>query len=435
MDSFEKNIKRKLEDFQPTPPDAIWPAIESQLGNSSGSNISAWKIAAAIATLIVTSLSVVLLKPASENSETLATNFSNAIETPVALENVLSENEVYANITSVIQEDNHKPISEHISEVQLQRLFTAGSMEPIMPMGIDPIENINLSKRILASVFGFDDLEKERVAETKYQVALSSSPITGNSALALSMFFAPQQSYRYQSQSAFIPFESIESQMQSFSFGVNLHYKINSRFEVLSGLAYSRMGQRVHDIAVYSHPSQTSLFTYNGEPTSRHPQRMSTSMGGILFTDQGYYYADASSQRVLTLKGTYDDQNVKLLTKSGNGLIQQLNYLEIPVSVRYKFFERGFSLMVKSGISAHMLRSANVFIEGDNQNPVGRTMDIYKFNWAASAGLVMQFPLNNQLNLLLEPTSTMFIQPIGMNTHGKTYPYNHSVLIGLSYGF
>jgi hypothetical protein len=252
----------------------------------------------------------------------------------------------------------------------------------------------------------------------------------------LAAYFAPQQTYRFQSNNVSNPMHSLESEILSFTSGMMIKYRLGKRLEIQSGLGFNRIGQSVNDIASFSHPSNMPLYSNDGATIGAHPQSMSTSMGGIIFNDQSLYFADIGSSRIITLKGSYNDSNVNLLNKSGTGLIQHFEYLELPLSLRYKLLDKQLDVSAKAGIAANYLLSSKVYLQGTQfSSPIGESVGISKFNFAAMGGLVFSYPLTSQMDINIEPTASMFIRPIGQvkNLSNETYPYAWSVLMGISY--
>ena len=160
-------------------------------------------------------------------------------------------------------------------------------------------------------------------------------------------------------------------------------------------------------------------------------------MGAILFTDQSFYYADLSSGRVFTLKGSFDESNLEVLRKTGLGLVQHFYFLQIPLMARFQFFEhRLFSLSAKAGLSANIFKSGRVLLDDPhNQDVIGNIVVVSNYNLAGSFGVILGVPVANRINLLIEPTFTMFINSLGENANisGNTHPYSNAVHVGLSY--
>lgn len=444
MNRFEENIRRKMLDFEAEPPQDLWESIEQKLDERKKIVpfiLTVRRLAAAAAVLlIIASASLFLPRLFTE------------LDQPMAMDTIIPETpqNVQPNVAGIPLPSEPLPVAV-ASQVQLESTppahsaFIASATSdsdlrghrsfPVLltslhasvptPSSLPPL---SVRQQPLYHQGGREDNQIQLIAQS------------GNrpSPYSLAAWFAPQQSYRWQNSSMTAPLESLEGQIMSFSTGIRVGYKINNRWELQTGLSFNRLGQRVNAIASFSHPSLVPLYSNDGLNIGAHPQSMSTSMGGIVFTDQSHYFADISSTRIITMKGSYDAGVVNLLNKSGTGLIQHFEYLEIPFSAKYKFFDHIFSIHAKAGLTAAYLLSGNVYLQGKPQtNPVGKSVGISTFNAAASGGLVLSYPLTPRMNINLEPTASMFIRPIGQIRHlsKETYPYSWSMFMGVSYNF
>lgn len=453
MNRFEENIKRKMLDFEAEPPQDLWDSIEQKLDNKGSKKaVFVWRNVAAAAAilLIIASGSLMLTNiiiPGSETITAETTAPSSEINQP-ASERPAGANSPDLKMKSGAMEgeNNYAPIGESNplrllskqdqQEIQSQpTILTASlpvaikSLSGKLQQSFSPENQISLTQSLPLN--NFYDLASRTDSDIEIDYK-NDAP----SRFTLAAYFAPQQTYRYQSNNVSNPMQSLESEILSFTSGMMVKYRLSKRLEIQSGLGYNRIGQNVHDIASFSHPSNMPLYSNDGATIGAHPQSMSTSMGGIIFNDQSLYFADISSSRIITTKGSYDESNVNLLNKSGTGLIQHFEYLELPLSLRYKFLDKQFDISAKAGVAASYLLSSKVYLQGKQFNsPIGESVGVSSFNFSAMGGLVFSYPLTNQMDINIEPTASMFIRPIGQvkNLSSETYPYSWSVLMGISY--
>lgn len=467
MNQFEKDIQKKFIDFEAEPPQDTWASIESRL-DKKDTYIILWRrrlAAAAAVLLLLASASLLLLKPIQQDQLAEETTFSSADNESLPSEEITTPAPPVvtppgkSTITLPYGEDS-KHISPKSSDASGKAILlaqspsenpesVASSTETLQesdfakwitmkPMQLEKTSLLAEAKNLPLAKTTYDThtIAAHQQSDYSSRNRLTLSDETALSSFTLASYFAPQQAYRYQNSNTPNPMQSLESEIMTFATGINVNYKINNRWELQSGLGFNRLGQRVNDIASFSHPSMMPLYTSNGVLISEHPQSMSTSMGGIVFTDQSLYFADISSTRIITLKGSYDESVVNLLNKTGTGLIQHLEYLELPVSARYKFIDRGLAIYAKAGVSAAYLLTGNVYLQGKAQTtPIGKIVGVSTFNFSGTGGLAFSYPVSNRINLNLEPTASIFLKPIGQirNLTRETYPYTWSVLMGVSY--
>ena len=449
MERFEKNIQEKLQDFQVHPPEEIWGVIENRLVHKQGKKFIWLRIAAAILLLIVSITSLVLFLPFGLKDEPIAEiyvpedEFSPVDFKPLTTEPgavIISETDMMETLAAITDKTLTAETRRTDSDVLIDYSGISG-LSALNSKGYDnqlAFQNdfiqtyVGSSLRVEKSL-GALELDKTSPELLAFDVITPGSRQRG---FALAAYLAPQQSFRYQTNTAPFPYEALESEIFSFAAGVKFHYNINSRWEVESGVGYNLIGQMVNGIAAFSHPSMIPLYSSKGELISSHPQSMSTSMGGINFNDQSFYFADISSSRIFALKGSYDESNVNLLNKTASGLIQHFGYIEVPLVFRYKIIDRLFSISVKSGIAANFLYTNNVYLQGSAYTrSIGESTGVSPLSWSGTGGLSFGYPISNRINIALEPTFSMFLTPMGQfrSLTRETYPYNYSLFMGVRY--
>ncbi|MBW6479785.1 MAG: hypothetical protein K0B37_10175 [Bacteroidales bacterium] len=447
MERFEKNIQEKLRDFQVQPPEEIWGAIENRLVQNQGKKFLWLRIAAAILLLVISITSLVLYLPSGRIAEPVAEIYVPENEQvpadsePLTAEpgaDILAEKDKTETLAATTRETY--PAETLITDIDvLSDYYSIPDLLAMMPKGY---ENQLASQSAPDHGYAGFSLRIEESPDVTYEIATEflamdlKAPDSRQRGFALAAYLAPQQSFRYQRNTAPFPYEALESEIYSFAAGLKFHYNINSRWEVESGIGYNLIGQAVNGIAAFSHPSMIPLYSSKGELISSHPQSMSTSMGGINFKDQSFYFADISSSRIFALKGSYDESNVNLLNKTASGLIQHFGYIEVPIVFSYKIIDRMFSMSVKSGIAANFLYTNNVYLQGSAYTrSIGESAGISPLSWSGTGGLSFSYPVSDRVNVALEPTFTMFLTPMGQfrTLTRETYPYNYSLFMGIKY--
>ncbi len=454
MNQFESDIRKKLSGFEAEPPQDMWSKIESRLDNKP----TLWVVyrrrvmAAAAVLLIVLSGSLLLITGIGTDPVQLTQESTAPSDQPVPdATPPTSIPGPYDQPHEITIEAGSSITDQHSSTLLAQEV------KPEATIAAEPSEKVMFvsENRILASIPGLSatvDQQVNRHSIATWQPVFEQSiaTITEESSLTLasvaetnipgafsfSAYFAPQQAYRYHLGNMINPVQGLESEILTFSSGILAAYKINNRWQIESGIGYNRLGQQVNDIASFSHPSMMPLYTSNGTPISEHPQSMSTSMGGIVFTDQSFYFADVSSARIITLKGSYDESIVNLLNKTGMGLVQYFEYLEIPVNARYKILDRGLTVHTTTGIALNYLLTGDVYLAGKTQaTPIGKSVGINTLNFSGSAGIAFSYPVADRVRVSLEPRARVFLNSMGpvRNLTRETYPYTFSVFMGLSY--
>jgi len=456
MDRFEKEIRKKLSDFEVHPPLEVWDAIEFRLPTNSHPSVfyRFRMVAAGVAVLLISALSYFGSAPLFENDPRITSieaTESRTISNPSSL-NIPSETITQTESSAVFPEG----LTGNKVNLPVEMITYAGTLQPEKSTLSTPqvLEitglRASLSEIIKTPELCFgpkDKVTSGQIADYKNNyhspqiLASSISTVSGSGNspnFFLSAFLAPQQSYRIQTGGLAPPLHPLESELITFNGGVLFGMDLHERMDIQTGVVFNMIGQRVHDIAFFNHPSLMPLYSQGGYLVNNHPQSMSTSMGGIVFTDQSFYFADVSSTRMITLKGSYDESDVTTLNRGGTGLFQQLKYLEAPVIFRYKFINRAVDLYAKTGITTSYLLSGDAYLQGAYQTaPIGKIVGVSRINFSSQLGIGVSYPVTEKLEFNIEPTASIFLRPIGhiRSLTKETYPYSWSVMFSFSYKF
>lgn len=468
MDKLEKDIKKRFDNFEASPPAELWSSIESRLDAKDAVRTGYKRrritaIAAAVLLFLISTAGLLLnqfglrIVPVAQQTSTSSSQDQENNDVfrtpPLSTESIEPatnnrDNELKADVKSSDLTEQQNPLlareekgyETEDSPINTQIIFSdiaASSTMPALYAETGSLLSLHPGlEEVSIKLSAKNKNGKENYDVRQIDVHLANNHHDTPSSYSLSTYFAPQQAYRYQNRNASHPMQALESEIMTFAAGLQVNYRINNRWEIQSGLGFNRIGQRIKDIAAFSHPSKMALYSTDGAPITEHPQSMNTSMGGVVFTDQRLYFADISSSRIITLKGSYDESIVNLLNKTGTGLIQHFEYLEMPVNVRYKLWQQGFEISAKAGLSANYLLSGKVFLPEQTQGtPIGKVVGVNTLNLSGMAGLVFSYPVLSKVSMSLEPTASMFLTPMGnvRNLTRETHPYSWSVMMGLSY--
>jgi hypothetical protein len=217
----------------------------------------------------------------------------------------------------------------------------------------------------------------------------------------------------------------------SYSGGLSFSYTISKRITVQSGLYYSSVGQEVTNINSY-----VGFHNY-ADAKGGSEFGIQTSNGVIISTNNDIFFSDNISSRVIT-KYTIDlfDPVKADLTYLNNSLIQNFNYVEVPVLFKFKAIDRKMDLNFIGGISYNMLvgNSSFAYVNGVKYS-IGKTDGLSPVNFSSSLGLGFEYNLSGKISLNLEPTVRYYLTPIGGMIGSSIHPYSFGIFSGLTYKF
>jgi len=227
-----------------------------------------------------------------------------------------------------------------------------------------------------------------------------------------------------------------ETGIMSFSGGVNVIYSLKKRLSIQTGVQFSKGGQRVNDIIFYQ-DVQTGRLLSSGIFQGNIPYPIETSIGKINSGDYVHYIADFELANGKLYTGSLSTrpefENYEALNTF---LTQNLEFLEIPVLVRYKLIDRKLGMNVISGLGASFLVDNSVYMNYmGEQLPMGQIEDVRLLNFTGTLGLGLEYSVNRKLSLNLEPTLKYFLNSLNTESKVSTHPYFFGVYSGVSVAF
>ncbi len=449
---FDRKVRKKFKGFSPEPPVGLWQKIDEGLNNKPVKRLFPLylRIAVSAAVLVFGGLSVwYMLGDRSQEpvltdlfvlpQSTVATVSYQATATPDLLKE--REENLFAkvhNAESTQKQEKDRTLQEEESLLRSQR-------RSMLSFSSFDSHSLSIkSKTISLPESGEEPLSggfSEILAE---EILLASAIDQPAGDFSLSLHFAPQYNYRYLSpQGEFgfmnIPFQNLEEEINTYSFGVSGYFNISRRLAVQTGLHYLNIGQYVSDIMSFGHIHKQAIYELDTNRPFSHPQTIMTSQGTIRLSDASLYFADSQSFRVMTNKQALGFDDPKFLRQREKGLTQHFGYLEIPLVFRYMVFENLVGIHLKGGITGNYLVKNEVFLGRDTQQqPIGETHGLRNVNFSALGGFVMSLPISGKMTLNLEPTAQIFLHPVSRDERfldGKAFPYNFSLYSGISYRF
>jgi hypothetical protein len=449
-------LKEKLGNYQVDPPEGVWHAISDQLNNGRkrrGMYIIILATAASIALAI--SLGIYFFGP------DLPREYSGVEEPPV-MEEGLSEQSSPERIT---KEGKDTELSE--SSQVLAHSETAGAQEErsegLVPDPMDAAVHAEASEAVdLASEAESGDVDPvtEDAAVTEdfavsedQQADLQSDPEPDTtleliedlypdlepekkkkSSWMVGAAVSPLYSYR-NAEAAAIPSDQAESGLLSYSTGVHVRYRRNSRFAIETGIYYNRTGIAIGapEIRIFSQRLDNVVFGMGSE--SADINTVNNSVGNIVAYSGDIYL---NGYKINNESGIDALQSVVLsdVQVAEYGIQQHLDFLELPFNLRYSVIDRAFELQVVGGVSTNFLVGNSVTMEGPSgREEIGYLTNVNTVNYSGNAGLGMIYHMGRKMSLFLEPRFRYFINSVNDETLPATRPYSLGFYTGLSYTF
>ncbi|SFU27464.1 hypothetical protein SAMN05216480_101176 [Pustulibacterium marinum] len=202
----------------------------------------------------------------------------------------------------------------------------------------------------------------------------------------------------------------------NLSYGVNVGLEVSKKLSVRSGINKVQYGYATNGI----------YFTNNAlSATDISSINYSNSGDAILFSNTG------SSTNTLVAE---IESNASVAKQEGS-LIQNINYIEVPLELKYNLFDKKFGLNIVGGFSTLLLSDNEILLKTGNDliTSVGEANNINSLNFSTNLGLGINYNFSESLLLNLEP---MFKYQLNTFSNNNGFnPYSLGIYTGFSFRF
>lgn len=224
-----------------------------------------------------------------------------------------------------------------------------------------------------------------------------------------------------------------EQGLLSAAGGLHISMDLGKRWAVETGLAYARMGQEVETPVSHSRRYAVSYEgTQDMQTTSYRSLSLANSLGDIHRNkDLPELQKNAP---VYAEKQTLMVGMAQEVQTSSASLQQHLDYLEIPLTLRYVLVDRPTSLSLSAGLSSNWLVNNKAWLEEDGQRQqIGETEGIAAMTISTHAGMALSLPLGGPFSLRVEPRFSYFLNEINEKHAIGFKPWSFGIYSGIQY--
>jgi hypothetical protein len=282
-----------------------------------------------------------------------------------------------------------------------------------------------------------NEIPAETTMDELYALNIPLEDESPDSKWGIGTQFSPLYSYRSleideKSLMSSSYYNKVESGMIAYSGGINVNYVPTRRISLQSGVYYSKYGLSVDNAYYYENiiPDETASVPktkfYSVNNSSGEIDVMTNNSIGYVTN-----YADRGAQNNSFGSVT------ELSDQVNNGeIIQNFEYIEVPLIVRYKVIDRKIGFNFLGGLSTNLLVGSNTYYNEDgNKEKIGKTTDIKPFNYSSILGAGICYTISKRFNINLEPTFRYYLNSINESSDIKSHPYSMGIFTGLSYYF
>ncbi len=274
----------------------------------------------------------------------------------------------------------------------------------------------------------------QQIMEQNQQAILAANSGKGESRWLVGAQVSPAYSVNRSSHSAQYASNMLNSSRSPVDLGggILVEYKRGKRWSLQSGVYYSGLaqnsGNKSRSRNDYAFSDVSSNYFSTPVKITDSKMLMNSSVGVIELNR-------VPSGMVL---GTNMEENslVSAAMVSNVDLVQNFDYVEIPLYLRYTLIDARFDVEMLGGFSSNLLVGNQVFSEnGSGRSLIGKTKDMEPVSYSGTFGLGLKYNLSKHLFLNVEPRIKYYLNSLNSNSSVSYKPYTIGVFTGISYEF
>ncbi|GLB52850.1 hypothetical protein NBRC110019_18900 [Neptunitalea chrysea] len=206
----------------------------------------------------------------------------------------------------------------------------------------------------------------------------------------------------------------------NMSYGINVGMQVDKRFKIRSGVS------KVN----YGYATENVYFTNTSQ---------SQAISSINYSESGATIAMATNTDDLTSTNVSDGlidvtESNASVEKYKGALIQNMDYIEIPVELEYQLIDAKFGVNLIGGLSTLILSNNEILLESDGLiTAIGKSNNINTLNLSTNIGLGINYTFTNRLSFNVEPMFKYQLNTFADDNGFK--PYTLGLYTGFSFRF
>jgi hypothetical protein len=229
-------------------------------------------------------------------------------------------------------------------------------------------------------------------------------------------------------------FDDAESPLLAYSGGITVAYRVFDRLSIQTGVFYAQMGQSINSVTpvanMYVTLSSNNSYTKNFVRTSSGSVTVPSNIKSDVNTTYAPYF-NAESQSV-----SNNTVVANVSSPAKYRLVERIDYLEIPLMLRYKIIDRKLNFYVLGGMSTNVLINNNVFVDNGSELVKGGSILMARpVNYSSTLGLGLGYQITGNMLIGLEPSFKYYLQSYTTSSQISSNPYSFGLFTGIIYRF
>jgi len=217
--------------------------------------------------------------------------------------------------------------------------------------------------------------------------------------------------------------------------GISVEYKKGKRWSLQSGVYYSGLGQSSGNSS--NSGGKDLQYAVNGSNYFNTVVNLDASSNRMSLNSNAGVIELKKVPSGMVLGTSLEDKTLaSSVIVSPTNFIQNFEYIEIPLYLRYTLIDARFDVVMLGGFSSNVLVGNQIFVEDNSgKSLVGKTKDMEALNYSGTLGMGFKYGLSKRIFLNVEPRMKYYLNSLNSNSSVTYKPYTFGVFTGLSYEF
>jgi hypothetical protein len=219
--------------------------------------------------------------------------------------------------------------------------------------------------------------------------------------------------------------------------GISVEYKSGKRWSVQSGVYYAGLGQTSGNSSSNSSNGNDLMYANVGSANFNTPVNFDAQSSKMSMNSTAGVIEFSSIPSGIVLGTNIEDKTMaSAVVVSDAQFIQNFQYIEIPLYLRYTVLDSRFDVELLGGLSSNVLVGNQTYMESSSgKSLVGKTRDMQLMNYSGTLGVGLKYGVSKRIFLNLEPRIKYYLNSLNNNADVSYKPYTIGVYTGISYQF
>lgn len=227
-----------------------------------------------------------------------------------------------------------------------------------------------------------------------------------------------------------------ETARLTYAGGVQVSYSASERVTVESGLFYTRMGVNIGDYSSFKNGWYSDRIESSAGGAFENIVSISNSMGTIVSDHNDLYLSNSSGTEATTDYHMLFPEQMMVDNAVVENFSQSLEYLEIPVNMKFLLVDRSLQVQLIGGVSTNVMVSNSISANSVNGTvEIGNLQNLRGMSYSGNAGIGFAYDLYENFSLSIEPKFRYFLHSVNSDLLPSTRPYTFGLYTGVNYTF